>query len=462
MQFVRNFFIILTLFGSAFSYYSCRKPQVAEIEEEEWFSGGSQTVFVTGSGAFGEAFPSMSEYYERLHDIGDKAFEQTFVSAPAPINQGLGPIFNNVSCVSCHIGDGRGKAPNAGVISGASPFLIRLSVPGQDTHGGPLPAPNYGGQLQTAAIFASQAEATVNLSYSYITDYFSDGESYELRVPTITLSNMYAGSVAGLMISPRLAPPVFGLGLLEAIPEANLLANADEMDSDGDGISGRANYVWSVENQATTIGRFGWKANVPSVIEQVAGAYHGDMGVTTYLFPTESSYGQSQYIHYYDESDLSDSLLTMTSFYIKTLAVPARRDVNETEVMRGKEVFADAKCVVCHVPKQRTGVDVSFPAVSNQLIFPYTDMLLHDMGSGLADNRPDFLATGQEWRTTPLWGIGLTQNVNGHTNFLHDGRARNLMEAIMWHGGEAESAKQYVKNLPKSDRDALIQFLKSL
>lgn len=441
---------------------SCRKPEISPVEDQDWYGGGTQTVFVTGVGAYSQPFFGLTEWQDKMHEVGDLAFEATFVSAPAPKNQGLGPVFNNVSCFSCHINDGRGKAPSEGANQNLMPLLIRLSISGQNEHGGPLPAPLYGGQLQTRAIFGNVPEATIDVNYQYITETFADGENYELRMPIFTLQNMYAGTISGMMMSPRMAPPVFGMGLLEAIPESTILAFQDVYDADGDGISGRANYVWNIQEKRKTLGRFGWKANNPSILQQVAAAYHEDIGITNFLFPVESSYGQSQYINYYNQSDLTDSLVHAAAFYMRTLAVPARRNIKDPEIIRGKKIFSDAKCTSCHVPKHRTGINVSFGPVSNQLIFPYTDLLVHDMGAGLADNRPDWLANGQEWRTPPLWGIGLTEVVNGHSNFLHDGRARSLMEAILWHGGEAEHSKQYVKNLPKSDREALIKFLKSL
>jgi len=440
---------------------ACRKPQVKEFENQEWFSGGGQTVFITGVNAYGEPFPTLTSWHKRMHEIGDFIFESTYVSAPAPKNPGLGPIFNNVSCVSCHIKDGRGKASIDGQQM-ASGTLIRLSVPGQTQHGGPIPVPLYGGQLQQRSIFGKQAEADVHVTYTYTTGTFPDGETYELRKPTFTLSNFYAGPVAGLLTSPRNSPAVFGLGLLEAIPEANILKYQDINDADNDGISGKANYVWDIYENKTKLGRFGWKANTSSLLQQVASAFNEDMGITTFLFPNESSFGQLQYDGLKDDPELSDSLLHLTTFYIQTLAVPGRRNVDDPQVKRGKQIFTDAKCAKCHVPSHRTGVNVVFTYLSNQLIFPYTDLLLHDMGVELADNRPDFLADGQEWRTPPLWGIGLSAVVNGHTDFLHDGRARNLKEAILWHGGEAEDSKNYFIQLSKDDREALIKFLNSL
>jgi CxxC motif-containing protein (DUF1111 family) len=441
--------------------YSCTEPDaLTESDYSEWLSGGSQTIFDNGAGAFGTAFPGLTDARESVHEIGDIAFEQTFVSAPALINPGLGPIFNNVSCTSCHINDGRGKPPVNG--EQISSLLIRVSIPGTDAHGGPNPAPGFGGQLQQRAIFGAVPEALMKIDYTENQYAFADGETYSLRTPTYTLESPYIPLPAGLMISPRVAPPVFGLGLLEAVDESSILALADEQDLNKDGISGKPNYAWNIVEGKKTLGKFGWKAANPSILQQSAGAYNEDMGITSFVFPHESSTGQSQYDGLDDEYEVSDSILYAVEFYIRTLAVPARRNADDAMVLQGKKIFTEAKCVACHVPRLRTKVDVSFPEISNQVIFPYTDMLVHDMGTGLADNRPDYDATGQEWRTAPLWGIGLTRVVNGHQNFLHDGRARTLMEAIMWHGGEAEQSKEYIRTISGSDRAALIKFLESL
>jgi CxxC motif-containing protein (DUF1111 family) len=440
---------------------SCRKPKLLEESDyNEWLSGGSQTVFDEGSGAFSHPFPNLSGNKEAVHGIGDAAFEVQFVGAPSQIRPGLGSIFNSNSCFSCHIADGRGKPP-----VGAEPMvsmLFRMSQPGTDPHGGPNPAIGFGGQLQQHAIFGVQPEAGINISYNDVTYLFADNTSYHLQFPTYTLVNPYITLPSGVMISPRVAPPVFGLGLLEAIPDYTILSGADENDVNGDGISGKANYVWNIQKQVLTLGRFGWKCEAPSLLQQSAGAYNQDMGVTNFLFPEESSYGQSQYDNLSDEVEVSDSLLHAVTFYMRTLAVPARRNADDLEVLKGKKIFRQAKCSSCHTPMMKTEVNVAFAELSNQTIFPYSDLLLHDMGTDLADNRPTFLANGQEWRTPPLWGIGLTQVVNGHQNFLHDGRARNLMEAIMWHGGESLYSKKYVENLSLTDRNALIKFLQSL
>ena len=447
--------------GVLIAVYSCIEPELLqESDYNEWLSGGSQTIFDNGAGAFSSIFPDLAKAREEVHEIGDVAFEQTFVTAPSPVNPGLGPIFNNVSCTSCHINDGRGKPPVG--TEQISSLLIRLSIPGTDVHGGPNPVPGYGGQLQQRSIFGIAAEAFVKIEYTENIFQFSDGETYSLRYPTYTLENPYIPMPGDLLISPRIAPPVFGLGLLEAVDEADILALADINDQNGDGISGKPNYVWNIVTGTKTLGRFGWKAATPSLLQQSAAAYNEDMGITSFVFPQENSRDQSQYDGLNDEYEVSDSILHAVEFYIRTLAVPARRNADLAEVLAGKKLFADAKCSVCHTPRLRTRTDVSFPEISNQVIFPYTDMLVHDMGPDLADNRPDFDANGQEWRTSPLWGIGLTRVVNGHQNFLHDGRARTLTEAIMWHGGEAEKSKEFVKNLSRPDRTALIKFLESL
>ena len=427
--------------------------------DSEWLSGGSQTVFDIGSGSFGHAFPGMDEKLKRVHEIGDAQFNATFVSAPAPLNPGRGPIYNNVSCGSCHISDGRGKVPGASDSSVST--LFRVSIPGTDAQGGPNPVPGYGVQIQNLANFGFTPEAKVTVAYTERTFSFDDGSTYNLRYPVYTIQNPYTALPSNIMLSPRVASPVFGVGLLEAIGENSILANADESDADGDGISGRPNYVWNAVTKSTTLGLFGWKANQPSLLQQVAAAYNQDIGITNFVFPEESSYNQPQWDKN-SKIELSDSLLYAAAFYVQTLAVPARRNVQDAQVQQGKLLFADAGCSKCHIPDMRTAVNVAFPAISNQLIHPYTDLLLHDMGDDLADNRPDYKASGKEWRTAPLWGIGLTQRVNGHSNFLHDGRARSLLEAVMWHDGEALSAKNKVKAMSAAQRSALIKFIESL
>ena len=455
--------LLLIIGAVLFLQYACRKiDMVAGNPEAEWLSGGAQTAFDGGSGAFSHLFNGMSAIQNRVHEVGDGQFSATFVTAPAPLNPGLGPVYNNVSCISCHVSDGRGKVPGLG--ESAANMLFRISLPGKGEQGAPLPVPGYGDQLQPRSILGAVPEGDVAIRYTEQSYTFPDGTPYSLRSPEYSFKNLYMTMPANVLLSPRVAAPVFGLGLLEAVSESDILSRVDPNDRNEDGIKGQANYVWDVLKQKKVLGRFGWKANQPSILQQVAAAYNGDMGITNALFPKESSEGQTQSggkpasTHY----ELSDSLLYSVEFYVKTLAVPARRNATSPVVLQGKTLFNQLGCVKCHTADLRTQVNVAFPAISNQLIHPYTDLLLHDMGEGLADQRPDFDASGRQWRTAPLWGIGLTQKVNNHTNFLHDGRARNLLEAIMWHDGEAAPAKNQFSHLSKKDRDALISFLESL
>lgn len=440
---------------------ACRKYDPAFRDaSEEWFSGGSQTFFDETITGFDHMFNGLTEAQEHVHEVGDRAFDQTFVTAPAPLNSGLGPLYNNVSCVSCHVNDGRGKPPVNG--EPLSSMLFRLSLPGTNPHGGPNPVPGFGGQLQPRAIAGKQGEADVIITYTTINGTYADGTPYALRQPVYSLSNAYASLPSGVMLSPRVAPPVFGLGLLEAIDEKDILQYADPSDEDGDGISGKANHVWEVMSQSFKLGRFGWKAGQPSLIQQSAGAYNEDMGVTNFIFPVENSFDQPQYDQLNDDHELSDSLLHAVAFYMQTLGVPARRDADLPEVQAGKRLFNQIQCASCHIARHVTSSNMAFSQRSNQTIFPYTDMLLHDMGAGLADNRPEALADGYEWRTPALWGIGLTRKINGHDYFLHDGRARNITEAILWHGGEAEASKEKFRNLSATERQLVLKFIESL
>ncbi|MCB0711785.1 MAG: thiol oxidoreductase [Ignavibacteriae bacterium] len=424
-------------------------------------SGGATTILNANSNAFSTPAPNLSGSQLDLHAKGDAEFESKFVAAPAEVYGGLGPVFNSNSCVSCHVRDGRGRPPFVG--EEASQMLMRISLPGSDPiTGEPLPVPGYGTQLFDKSIFGKRPQGKFRVDWAEISGTYGDGTSYTLRKPLYAITDAYRPMPSNMLYSPRVAPPVFGGGLLEAIPESAILANADPSDANGDGISGKANYVWNVEQSSKSVGRFGWKANTPTLLQQTAAAYRNDMGITSPYFPVESAFGSEQDDGHGDDPEISMKTLEAVTFYVQTLAVPARRNVRDETVRRGEVLFANLGCASCHVPSFQTGVLTNVPEVSNQRIYPYTDLLLHDVGEELADRRPDFDADGREWRTPPLWGIGLTSIVNGHTFFLHDGRARSLAEAILWHGGEAEAAREGFRTIAKEDREALITFLESL
>jgi CxxC motif-containing protein (DUF1111 family) len=317
--------------------------------------------------------------------------------------------------------------------------------------GGPVPVPGVGLQLQDHAV-ASLAEAMIHLSWSEHSVSYGDGEVAVLRTPTLDIQLSGGGSLSNdTRHSYRQGPPVFGLGLLEAIRDDTLLALADPDDQDGDGISGRVNLVWDRERGAAVIGRFGHKANVTTLRLQTAGAFVNDIGLTNQVFPEPEPGGMN---------DVNDEQLAQTTFMMQTIGVPIAGP-RDAEARRGRERFDDFGCAACHVPTLVTG-DHPIVALAHQTIHPYTDLLLHDVGDLLTDARVDFLAQGVEWRTPPLWGIGLTQLVEPEATFLHDGRARTLAEAILWHGGEAMAAREAFRTADKSDRDALIRFLETL
>lgn len=431
-------------------------PPAAEPGEE--LSGGATTVVDHSPNAFGFAALNMRPDMRTTFFVGNSFFRLNWVGAPASTAErdGLGPLLNAHSCSGCHFKDGRGQPPEPGgeMVS----MLMRLS-----RHGAPDPA--YGGQLQNLSLPGIQPEGRPTVSYTPVRGTFADGTGYELLKPSYRIENPAYGPLAeDLEISPRVAPQMPGMGLLAAIPEADILAHADPDDTNHDGISGRPNYVNNEELSQVQLGRFGWKANVASVREQVAGAFLGDLGLTSRARPhagQATSDLAAARLPNGGDPEVSDQILDAVVFYSETLAVPARRNVNDPQVLAGKALFKQIGCATCHVPTFKTG-EGQLPELSGQTIHPYTDLLIHDMGADLADGRPDGQATGREWRTPPLWGIGLVGTVNRHTRFLHDGRARNLEEAILWHGGEAQAASDAYKNLPAADRQALVRFLNSL
>lgn len=443
---------------------------------------GSATVRArTNADAFSQMSANMPFEREMDFKLGNALFRKVWVASPSSTlaSDGLGPLYNARACQDCHLKDGRGHPPE-GPDDGRVSMFLRLSVAGGGSPEGikdwlaTQPEPTYGGQLQDLAAAGQIAEAKMEITYTEQPVTLADGTLVSLRAPRYSVVNAgYGPFAADLQLSPRVAPQMIGLGLLEAIPAQDILAREDPDDADGDGISGRAQIVPSVEFGVPMLGRFGLKGGAPTVKEQSAGAFSGDMGLSTPLHPDpwgdcrmaqeacrNAPHGQDPDLR--DGLEVDAASLDLVTFYSRNLGVPERRNLAAPEVLRGKEIFHALTCAGCHTPKHVTHRLQDQPEQSFQLIWPYTDLLLHDMGEGLADNRPEGRATGLEWKTPPLWGIGLTSTVSGHTQFLHDGRARNLLEAILWHGGEAQAAKEAVAGLPKPDRDALIAFLESL
>lgn len=444
-------------------------------------AGAATVPFQPDANAFSQFSGNMPAGRQMDFRIGNSLFRKLWVGAPASTkgSDGLGPLYNARACQNCHIKDARGHMPEGPDDSRVSAFL-RLSVPGGP--GRPeipdylptSPDPVYGGQLQDLALAGYLAEARMGVSWTEQPVTLSDGTVVSLRRPAYAVeAPAYGAPSSDLQISPRVAPQMIGLGLLEAVPVADILARADPEDRDGDGISGRPQIVWSSEYDRPMLGRFGLKAGNATVREQSASAFSGDMGLSNPLFPHPSGEctkaqercraapaGQEPGIR--DGLEVDGESLDLVAFYSRNLAVPARRGEGDPQVLRGKKIAYGIGCTSCHAPKFVTNRLEGRPEQSFQLIWPYSDLLLHDMGEGLADTLPEGRATGREWRTAPLWGIALNRQVTGVESYLHDGRARTLLEAVLWHGGEAQAARDAVVALPPDDRAALIAWLESL
>jgi CxxC motif-containing protein (DUF1111 family) len=462
--------------------------------------GGDTTVYFKGQSiqSFKQPAANLTAGEDSLHLEGDAQFERNFTDDPSNFNYGLGPVFNNTSCAACHTRDGRGALP---VVPGGNSWVplmqneavfLRISIEDGSESSQPKTAANHWGAPKAVPGFSTQlfhlgafglregapgvGQAQVFMNYEKFHYTYPDGQALEIRRPIFRLENAYDGIVSRLFqadvkTGARIGTPMIGLGLLEAITEGDILALAAR-DLTNEGVHGKPNYVIDIEKQMAgnpypiSMGRFGLKNNTPSVFHQSLGALQGDVGVTNYAFPLESILDTPLFdsfkpklgnIKIEASREVADALV----FYSRTLAVPGRRDTEDTIVARGGQLFADIRCTSCHQPSFTTG-NHKIPALANQKIYPFTDMLLHDMGDGLADGRRDFDASGHQWKTRPLWGLGQTQTINPRAGFLHDGRARTLEEAILWHGGEAQYSQNKFVNLPKADREALVRFLKSL
>lgn len=449
-------------------------------------TGGDATVWATGRNSFSFPAANLSDEERTRFAIGNSFFKRNWVESPASTTarDGLGPHFLARSCAACHLHDGRGEPPPwTRGLSKQDPLslLLRVSVPGVDSHGGPNPHPVYGDQLNTVAVQGVKPEARVRLRWEPVHGRFADGMRYTLQKPIYEVDQLGYGPLGkNAMSSPRIAPQIIGVGLLEAVPEQDILANAQAQANTPGPIKGQANRVWDAFAKQEMLGRFGWKANVATLAHQTAGAFWGDIGITSIQFPNEACTPAQKDCLAAPRGaaalatapaaapavEIDDKTMGDVVFYQAVLAPPARRNVNDPQVQRGQALFAKAQCASCHRPSYNTGASsfprLSSPALSGQKIWPYTDLLLHDMGEALADGRADFKANGRQWKTPPLWGIGLIKDVNGHTRLLHDGRANGVLEAILWHGGEAQASKQEVLKMQRADRDALVKFVESL
>jgi CxxC motif-containing protein (DUF1111 family) len=407
---------------------------------------------------------------------GRKHFDKIWASVTSlDFEWGLGPTFIAKSCAQCHVNGGRGSPPQSTDAQLVS-MIVRVSLPGHDAHGGPLPHPHYGDQLQNAGLngpfpdFAYHTapvppEAALHLDWAEHRVLFADGESVTLRTPRLRIEALAYGPLGEqALLSLRNAQPLHGMGLLEAVPEEALLAIAQRQRAQG--VNGRPNYVRDDVNQRTALGRFGWKANQPSLRQQIAAASLADMGLTSRLYRAQNCPPVQHLCAIQtpgNDPELVISDWDELELWTRALAVPAQRDTNDAQVQRGAALFAEARCSVCHVPTLTTGASFpGFPRAASQVFHAYTDLLLHDMGEALADGRPDFQAGPRDWRTPPLWGIGLSERVNGSNALLHDGRARSLTEAILWHGGEAQAAREAFRAMPQPDRAALLRFIESI
>lgn len=483
-------------------------PQKAEFWQVKSLGGEATSLDeVATSHAFGYPMPNLSEAENEQHMKGDPHFERQFSDDPTRPDFGLGPVQNNTSCVGCHNRDGRGSLP-IGLSTTAwtkigvnEAIFLRISIENDQILNSPKEMKNHFGEPTAVPGFATQlfhtatrslrpdfpgdglAEVYMKLEKSSF--IYPDGRTVELSKPIFEVRNPYdqwVDQVTGekksrlfekdVRFSPRMGPPMIGLGLLEHIPDVDLIANS-QVDRSSEGVYGKLNKVFDAvkykngDIYPVSIGRFGLKGSTPTVEQQSLGALQGDLGVTNYLFPEESIHGTPLMDKYLAtlsipmKIEATDDFAKSLVFYSSTLAVPPRRNVDKLEVIEGGKIFAKVSCTSCHTPSWRTGA-APIAGLANQEIYPFTDLMVHDMGDGLADYRQDFEANGREWKTRPLWGIGLTKVINPRAGFLHDGRAATIEEAILWHDGEAKYSKNKFVNLPQADRAKLIQFINSL
>ncbi|MGI9641734.1 MAG: di-heme oxidoredictase family protein [Acidimicrobiia bacterium] len=422
--------------------------------------GGDGTVSNYGPGAFSQAAANLSQDEIARFRIGDRFFTQPWSSAPgeAPESDGLGPTYLATSCAACHPADGRSSAP-ASADGEGSPILRFVDATGAGSD-----LDDYHHQLQTDAVDGVPPEGVLTITWEEVEVTYPDGSPISLRRPVIGAEGAFGELGGALASGVRVGPSLIGLGLLEAIPQGDVMDGADPSDDDGDGISGRVPMVLPLSGGDEVLGRFGLKGNVASVADQTAIAYLLDMGITSPLLPDENCpvvQVDCANAPAGGSPEISEQRFADVVFYTQSLAVPGRPFAADESIVAGQRIFEDIGCAGCHVPKWVTG-DHEVSAFVGQTIYPYTDLLLHDMGEGLSDGRADGSASATEWQTPALWGLGLTRTVNADAGFLHDGRARNVEEAVLWHGGEAGAATRAFTELSESDRELVLNFLKSL
>ena len=471
--------------------------QLASFDPQEVKQGGDTGISISSAESYSKPSSNLTASRKGHFFIGNAFFRQPWVIAPASTDSrdGLGALFNVAACQSCHVKDGRGHAPMTSD-DDADSLLIRLAMPAttdeqrqqlQNSLIEKVVHPMYGGQLQDRGIQGVPAEARIAVQWTDKPVTFADGHIETLRAPTFNLTKPgYGAFDDDLMVSPRVALPMIGLGLLEQIPDEAIKKQAvDNKNSTNGDISGKFNWVMDPQTGKHALGRFGWKAGQTKLITQNQSAFNEDMGLTSNIRPHEScmptqtacmnaTTGADEQGNGKPPVEVNDEVAKFVEFYTRNLAVPHRRDADDTLVLAGKKRFYDMGCQSCHTPRyQLPKTDDDHLEQHGQVIYPYTDLLLHDMGDDLADRtiagklpakniQVEFLANSYEWRTPALWGIGLAQTVDPQATFLHDGRARTLMEAVLWHGGEAQKQQQKVLKLDKQGRSELNAFLQSL
>ena len=470
MTFFARYWFTLTLAILSAVMIATVNNALSDSESDECFWNPVTKQCTPDDQIFAQPVAGIGEADLARFEEGQRQFKAAWSIFPLIDGEwGLGPTFHASACVGCHVNFGRGKT----IDDASKPSfqqLLRLSLPGADPYGEPLPHPAYGSQLQVFSIFGDSlanpvvGEADLRIDWETLRVTLADGTEVELRRPQHRVTKLAFGPLGDkTLTSLRNTPVVYGMGYLDAVPEADILAIASRQKSLG--LNGRPNYVKDDATGKVVLGRFGWKANQPTLRQQVAAAHIGDMGITSTLYQEQNCptvQVQCQQAHQTGKHELSDQAWEAVTFFLAGVDAPKRPKPDGDKMIQGEKLFNAAGCNGCHLPQMKTGRFPLLTAIENKTFHPYTDLLLHDMGDDLADHRPDFKASGRDWRTAPLWGLGLSRRVNGSMDLLHDGRARSVLEAILWHGGEAKKARDQFAGMKKEEREALVAFVNSL